>query len=189
MGERRQSRNLALLVSLTLQKLFWPSYDWNNNATLNIPADANVPASWEAKKTTFISGMKHALISFTISPTQPNLPSQCRPLVLFNYLRDNNVGSLPWHHKTTVIAQQLLLMWGSVKKTNTYSKMKIAWDERQPMLIKWISHDLSEKKYWHNETYYSIYPYFSYCHINSCHLGQSTSKFTPAITCLRKNSV
>lgn len=60
------------------------------------------------EKMSFIRGMKHTLISFPISPVLPNLTSQSRPLVLFNYLRDNNVCTLPWHHKTTFVSSQLV---------------------------------------------------------------------------------
>lgn len=39
----------------------------------------------------FIRGIEHTLISFTIGLRLPTLPSHSRPFVLCNYLRDTNV--------------------------------------------------------------------------------------------------
>lgn len=47
----------------------------------------------------FIRGIEHTLISFTIGLRLPTLPSHSRPFVLCNYLRDTNVCTPPWHHR------------------------------------------------------------------------------------------
>ena len=72
----------------------------NNNMWLKVSADLHsyyletVCILW-AEKMRFIRGIKHTLISFTIGLALPSLPSHSRPLVLFNYLRDIAVCTLP----------------------------------------------------------------------------------------------
>lgn len=112
---RRGMQMSVAYFSNTRQKLFWPTCDWNNNARLKRRAR---PRARDLRRRVSLAGWKHTLISFPISPAQPNLRSQCRPLVQFNYLPDNNVGSLSWQRKTTVIAQQVLHVFASTEKTS-----------------------------------------------------------------------
>lgn len=55
----------------------------------------------------FIMGIKHTLISFNITRGLPSLPSHSRPFVMFNYLWDTTVCTLPQHHKTVFVSQQV----------------------------------------------------------------------------------